>query len=106
MNNIKCCGGHRATALWRVLWQYLVILYLSVLYETAILHLGIALEKPYTCDQGVSLIVMLLTEEVHGLSSVSSVTQSCPALCDPMDCSTPCFPVHRQLPELAQTHVH
>ena len=33
-----------------------------------------ALEKPYTCDQGVSLIVMLLTEEVHGLSSVSSVT--------------------------------
>ena len=26
--------------------------------------------------------------------------------CDPMDCSTPSFPVHRQLPELAQTHVH
>ena len=51
-----------------------MILYLSVLYETGILHLGIALEKPYTCDQGVSLIVMLLTEEVHGLSSVSSVT--------------------------------
>ena len=27
-------------------------------------------------------------------------------LCDPMDCSTPGFPVHHQLPELAQTHVH
>ena len=27
-------------------------------------------------------------------------------LCDPMDCSTPGLPVHRQLPELAQTHVH
>ena len=27
-------------------------------------------------------------------------------LCDPMDCSRPCFPVHHQLPELAQTHVH
>ena len=27
-------------------------------------------------------------------------------LCDPMDCSTPDFPVHHQLPELAQTHVH
>ena len=38
--------------------------------------------------------------------SVSSVTQSCPTLCDPMDCSTPVFPVHHQLPELAQTHVH
>ena len=36
----------------------------------------------------------------------SSVTQSCPTLCDPMDYSTPGFPVHHQLPELAQTHVH
>ena len=36
----------------------------------------------------------------------SSVTQSCPTSCDPMDCSTPGFPVHHQLPELTQTHVH
>ena len=36
----------------------------------------------------------------------SSVIQSCPTLCDPMDCSTPGLPVHHQLPELAQTHVH
>ena len=36
----------------------------------------------------------------------NSVTQLCPTLCDPMDCSTPSFPVHHQLPELAQTHVH
>ena len=36
----------------------------------------------------------------------SSVAQSCPTLCDPMDCSTPDFPVHHQLIELAQTHVH
>ena len=35
-----------------------------------------------------------------------SVAQSCPTLCDPMDCSTPCFPAHHQLPQLAQTHVH
>ena len=33
-------------------------------------------------------------------------TQSCPALCDPMNCSTPGFPVHHQLPEFTQTHVH
>ena len=38
--------------------------------------------------------------------SVSSVAQLCPTLCDRMDCSTPVFPVHHQLPELAQTHVH
>ena len=36
----------------------------------------------------------------------SSVTQSCPTLCNPMDCSMPGFPVHHQLPELTQTHVH
>ena len=34
------------------------------------------------------------------------VAQSCPALCDPMDCSTPDVPVHHQLLELTQTHVH
>ena len=36
----------------------------------------------------------------------SSVTQSCPTLCDPMNRSTPGLPVHHQLPELTQTHVH
>ena len=36
----------------------------------------------------------------------SSVAHSCPTLCGPMDCSTPGFPVHHQLPEPAQTHVH
>ena len=42
----------------------------------------------------------------YSLQSVSSITQSCPTLCDPMECSTPGFPVHHQLPELAQAHVH
>ena len=36
----------------------------------------------------------------------SSVTQSCLTLCDPMNCSTPGLPVHHQLPEFTQTHVH
>ena len=36
----------------------------------------------------------------------SSVAQSCPTLWDPMDCSTPGLPVHHQLPEFTQTHVH
>ena len=36
----------------------------------------------------------------------SSVAQSCPTLCDPMDCSTAGFPVHHQLSELTQTKVH
>ena len=41
-----------------------------------------------------------------GSVQLSSVTQSCPTLCDPMDCSTPGLPVHHQLPEFTQTHVH
>ena len=36
----------------------------------------------------------------------SSVAQSCPTLCDPMNCSTPGLPVHHQLLEFTQTHVH
>ena len=36
----------------------------------------------------------------------SSVIQSCLTLCNPMNCSTPGLPVHHQLPELTQTHVH
>ena len=38
--------------------------------------------------------------------TLSSVAQACPALCNPMDCSTPGLPVHQQLPEPTQTHVH
>ena len=40
------------------------------------------------------------------VSSVSSVTQSCLTLCDPMNCSTPGLPVHHQLQEFSQTQVH
>ena len=48
---------------------------------------------------------------LYGLSLTSiyqirSVAQSCLTLCDPMNSSTPGFPVHHQPPELAQTHVH
>ena len=39
------------------------------------------------------------------MDSVQSVAQSCPTHCDPMDCSTPGFPVHHKLLELTQTHV-
>ena len=41
---------------------------------------------------------------IHAAAAKS--LQSCPTLCDPMDCSTPGFPVHHQLPELTQTHPH
>ena len=51
---------------------------------------------------------ILLLANTGTFSSVqfSSVAQSCPTLCDPMNCSTPGLPVHHQLPEFTQTHVH
>ena len=46
--------------------------------------------------------------EAQGFTSVqfSSVTQLCPTLCDPMDCSMSGLPVHHQLLEFTQIHVH
>ena len=51
--------------------------------------------------ESYSILVIVLDPLVW-----SSVTLSCPTLCNFMDCSMPDFPVHHQLPELAQTHVH
>ena len=47
------------------------------------------------------------TRESHeGSVQFSSVAQSCPTLCDPMNRSTPGLPVHHHLPEFTQTHTH
>ena len=43
---------------------------------------------------------------VFGVIICCSVNRSCLTLCDPVDCSTPGFPVHHQLPEFTQTHAH
>ena len=48
----------------------------------------------------------LLTTSATSTLQFSSVAQACPTLCDPMDCSTTSLPVHHQLLDLAQTHVH
>ena len=62
--------------------------------------------SPWGCKE--SDMTEWLTFPFLSLISVqfSSVAQSCPTLCDPMDCSKPGLPVHCQLPEFTQTHVH
>ena len=57
---------------------------------------GIYIYKTYT--KFISSILLVI--------QFSSVSQSCLTLCDPMECSMPGFPVHHQVLELAQTHVH
>ena len=61
-------------------------------------------------NPGIELVSPVLaggffTAEPQGVQFIS-VTQLCPTLCNPMDCSMPGFPVHHQHTELAQTHVH
>ena len=57
-----------------------------------------------TPNCGCKIIISLCSSNL--LSSVSLVTQSCTTLCNSMDCSTPGLPVHHQLLEFTQTHVH
>ena len=54
----------------------------------------------------IRYICILLANANIKQCSVSSVPQSCPTLCDPMDCSMLGLPVHPHLPEFTQTHVH
>ena len=67
------------------------------------------MEKSFGCKCSQEYWPLLITYLLPArFSSVqfNPVAQSCLTLCDPMDCSMPGFPVHHQLPELTQTHVH
>ena len=50
--------------------------------------------------------LMVILIAINSSVQFSSVAQSCPTLCDLMNCSTPGLPVHHQIPEFTQTHVH
>ena len=64
------------------------------------------LETLVLIDQVCKLLLFLRYRQREHPVQFSSVAQSCLTLCDPLDCNTPRLPVHHQLPELAQTHVH
>ena len=49
---------------------------------------------------------MKLEQFLTPSDQIRSVAQSCPTLCDPMNCSMPGLPVHHQLPDFTQTHIH
>ena len=55
---------------------------------------------------GLSDFCQIIPHESTNKDQFTSVAQSCPTLCDPMDCSTPGLSVHHQLLKLMQTHVH
>ena len=83
--------------------------YWKMLLETKFWVLGMLvptemclIRGPLSGKKQINLCVCYLVY----VSSVSSVAQSCPTLGDPMNCSTPGLPVHHQLPEFTQTHIH
>ena len=67
-----------------------------------------SLEYEFLPNEAISLWNVMRSLHWFSISSFqfSSVAQLCPILCDPMNCSTPVLPVHHQLPEFTQTHVH
>ena len=79
--------------------------------------IGITLNLYIAFGSIVIFTLLILTTQEHGISlhlfmsslisfiQFSSVAQSCPTLCDPMNCSTPGLSVYHQLPEFTQTHV-
>ena len=68
-----------------------------------------SLPNPWIKSVSLALEGRFFTTEPPGKpyydDQIRSVSQSCPALCDPMNCSTPGLPVHHQLPEFTETHV-
>ena len=73
---------------------------------TDFIFLGSKITVDCDCSHEIKRHLLLGRKAMTNLVQFSSAAQSCPTLCDPMDCSTPGFSVHHQPPELTQTHVH
>ena len=79
----------------------LVYLYTRHSFKCSVCVLLFPFYQPYKVDVTIYIVKIRKLKD-----QFSSVAQSCLTLCNPMDCSTPGFPVHHQLLKLAQTHVH
>ena len=67
-----------------------------------------SLDNKYFSQHNSKKLLALASQQIVApqCSEFHSVSQSCPTLCDPMDCTIPGLPVHHQFPEFTQTHVH
>ena len=79
---------------WRIPWT-----------EEPGMH-GVAKSRAMTEQLSTHRLLEVIPDAKISSVQFSSVTQSCLTLCDPMNRSTPGLPVHQQLPESSQTHVH
>ena len=83
----------------KAVWQFLKRLSIHLPCDPAIL-----LPDIYPREKAIYVHTKILYMNVH--SSLFVLTQSCPTLCDPMNRTMPGLPVHHQLLEFTQTHVH
>ena len=89
-----------------IIYFYLICFTFSISYSVLPFHLVYVFQYLHLLFFFM-LFLKLLSSIVEKLSyQIRSVAQSCPTLCDPMNRSTPGLPVHHQLPEFTQTHIH
>ena len=99
---------HSSTLAWKIPWmeepgklQSMVSQSQTQLSNFTGSHLG-----PHGVLSALCSAWVLVSHLFYTSVQFSSVAQSCPTLCDPMNRSTPGLPVHHQLPEFTQTHAH
>ena len=112
--NLQRMGRQDAKNPWNELSSSILMLFINFLITDILFLISATLAQTCTTQKhtkwflfGVMKMIWTQIATVsHNLVQFSSVTQSCLTLCDPMDCSTPGLPVHHQLLEFTQTHVH
>ena len=114
--SLNCSLRKASLTLLAVLWNSTLrwlYLPLSPLPFASVLFSGIcktSWDNYFAFGHFFSLVMILVTASCTMLwfyhEGEGEVAQSCLTLCDPMNCSTPGLPVHHQLPEFTQTHVH
>ena len=93
-------SSHVCVWLFAIPWTTACQASLSFTISQSLLNL-MSFESVMPCNQRSTIHVVQFSSV-----QFSSVTQSCPTLCDPMNCSMPGLLFHHQLPEFIQTHVH
>ena len=76
------------------------------LQMTSLAFISLLTNKMFETIETLTVNISNLILETLSSVQFSSVAQSCPTLCDPMNCSTLGLPVHHQFPEFTQTHAH
>ena len=92
--------------IWISFFPFLGVWKLSQLKQETEAIVRLNLFASYTSVTTILLGLVLSSLKIILMYMFSSVAQSCLTLCDPMNCSTPGLPLHHQLPEFTQTHVH